>query len=571
MNFYMQKRALIVLSVVMGAFLVLYIRLFEIMVLNHSYYEAYAQKQYFGRYRPETKRGNIYDRHGRVLAIDIDGYSVYIKKAKAIKTETLKKLAAVLGVSSAEIKGRLSQDRGRVVLARHVPPERIIELKDSRYKELIELFPEPLRVYPKGPLASHILGFVGREHIGLEGIEMLYERILNPAPEDILIKKDYRGRVIYADTDLQLQGNSLVLTIDEAIQVILEEEMDRAIKKWQAKAATAIMMDPYSGEILAIANRPNYNPNNPFSYPMSSWRNRAITDPYEPGSTFKLVVATAALQEGIASLDTRFDCRKGYIEVSGKRYYDAETHKGILTLKEIIEKSSNVGTITLAMKMDRSIFYKYMKLYGFGEKTGVDLPGEHPGRIPPLRVLKGRTYASASIGYGIMTTALQVLRAYAAVANGGYLVRPYIVREVYSPRGKLLKKAVPERVRILKPSTVVALKEALKTVVSDEGTAFEAKIEGNPVAGKTGTSRLVDPETGKYSRERYVATFVGMVPVERPRFVLIVVIWEPQEKYYGGEVAAPVFRAVAERTMRYLLVPREDMRDAQVVLISETR
>jgi cell division protein FtsI (penicillin-binding protein 3) len=304
---------------------------------------------------------------------------------------------------------------------------------------------------------------------------------------------------------------------------------------------------------------------------MDNWRNRAITDPYEPGSTFKLVAATAALEEGIAGLDTKIDCRRGYVEVSGKRYYDAERHKGILTLRQIIEKSSNVGTIKLAMKMDRKTFYRYMKLYGFGQKTGVDLPGESRGKVPSLKVIKDKNYASLSIGYGVLTTALQVLRAYAAVANGGYLVRPYIVKEVYSARGRLIKRGTTERIRILKGSTVAALKAALTMVVSPEGTAFKARIEGNLVAGKTGTSRLVDPETGRYSTDRYVASFVGMVPVQRPRFVMIVVLWEPEGKYYGGEVAAPVFRAVAERALKYMLVPREDIPTGQVVLISDER
>ncbi len=569
MNLPVQKRALVVLTIITGAFLVLYIRLFEVMVVNHSYYEAYAKKQYFGHYRPELKRGSIYDRQGRVLAIDVDGYSVYLKDSEALDPNKMKNLLVALGITKKELKRKLKGSVRRVCLRRRLPPEKALVLKDSTYARVVELRAEPMRLYPKGLLASHILGFVGTEHKGLEGIEMLYDSVLRPDNEDIVIKKDRFGRVLYADEDLQLQGNSVVLTIDEGLQMILEDEMDRAMQKWQPRAATAVMMDPYTGQILAMANRPTYDPNNPFKYPMASWRNRALTDPYEPGSTFKLVAATAALEEGIAGLNTKIDCRKGYVEVSGKRYYDAERHKGVLTLKEVLEKSSNVGTIKIAMRMDRKTFYRYMKLYGFGQKTGIDLPGESRGRVPPLGVIKDRTYASLSIGYGVLTTAVQVLRAYAAVANGGYLVRPYIVKEVYSAKGILLKKTRVERVRILSARTVAALKEALAMVVSPEGTAFEAMIDGNLVAGKTGTSRLVDPATGRYSNDRYVASFVGMVPVHRPRFVMIVVFWEPKGKYYGGEVAAPVFRAVAERVLRYMLVPRDDGPSEQVVLVSD--
>jgi len=569
---YMQKRSLIILSVLSGAFMVLYIRLFDVMVLNHSYYEAYAHKQYFGYYKPQIKRGSIYDRHGRILAIDVDGYSIYLKNPRNLKENQIKEIATALELDFNQLKKRLKRVRTkRICLKRRIPPEKVIPLKQKSYQKFFELSSEPLRLYPKGSLASHILGFVGTEHTGLEGIERLYDSFLKPQGEDIVVKKDRFGRVFYSAEDLQLQGDSLVLTIDEALQMILEEEIDRAMQRWHPKAATAVMMDPYTGEILAITNRPTYDPNKPFKYPVDFWRNRAITDPYEPGSTFKLVAITAALQEGIVTLSSKIDCRKGFVEVAGKRYYDAEKHKRILTVEEVLEKSSNVGTIKIAMRMDRKVFYRYMKLYGFGQKTGIDLPGESRGKIPSLRVLKERNYASVSIGYGVLTTAVQVLRAYAAVANGGYLVKPHIVKEIYSSHGTIIKRIKPEKIKILKLSTVRALKEALSMVVSREGTAFEAMLEGNFVAGKTGTSRLVDPKTGRYSRDRYVASFVGMVPVHKPRFVLIIVFWEPEGKYYGGEVAAPVFKAVAERALRYLLVPREDIENSQVVLISDER
>jgi cell division protein FtsI (penicillin-binding protein 3) len=320
-----------------------------------------------------------------------------------------------------------------------------------------------------------------------------------------------------------------------------------------------------------MANRPTYDPNSPLDYAASMRRNRAITDTYEPGSTFKLITAAAVLEENTVDNSMEFDCSEGFIRVGRRTFWD--THKkGVLKFREVIQTSSNVGTIMLAQLLGEESLYKYIKKLGFGEKTGVDLPGETKGVVRSPERWSGSSLASISIGYGVGVTPLQVLRAYSSVANGGLLVKPHLVREIISPEGGTVYRFSPGGLeRVMSKNTADTLKEILVSVTNERGTAYGASVEGNLVAGKTGTARLIDPDTGKYSTERYASSFVGFVPADNPKIAMIVVVYEPKEEYYGGVVAAPIFRRIADKTLSYLNVPREDTFRENILIVRSKR
>ncbi|MBI5203811.1 MAG: penicillin-binding protein 2, partial [Nitrospirae bacterium] len=296
-------------------------------------------------------------------------------------------------------------------------------------------------------------------------------------------------------------------------------------------------------------------------------RNRAITDCYEPGSTFKIIVGAAVIEEKEVKLDTRFDCSKGAISVGNAVIHDAHKH-GVLTFKEVIQKSSNVGSAMLGMQLGKERLYKYAKLFGFGEKTGIDLPGEVSGWIRPPEKWSGMSLGTIAIGQEVAVTPLQILRAYSAIANGGILIKPHVVSEIRSPDGTLIYSFTPAGNKAaISRQTADIFKDILKTVTEEGGTGRSASVEGNQVAGKTGTAQIIDPKTRRYSREKYVSSFVGFVPADNPMIAMIVVVYEPRGQIYGGVVAAPVFKEIAKQSLSYLNVPREDTNEKNVLVV----
>jgi cell division protein FtsI (penicillin-binding protein 3) len=327
-------------------------------------------------------------------------------------------------------------------------------------------------------------------------------------------------------------------------------------------------MDPYTGEILALANRPAYDLNNISGVGKNAIRNRGVTDVYEPGSTFKVIIGTAALEEKLYNLDSKFDCSRGAIEVGGKVIHDAHKH-GVLTFQEVIQKSSNVGSIMIGMKLGKERLYRYAKLYGFGEASGIDMPGEVSGWIRKPERWSATSIGAIPIGQEVAVTPLQILRAYSVIANGGYLVQPHLVSEIRAPEGQTLSFFKGETKRVISEKTAKVFKDILKTVVEEGGTATEAAIEGNQVAGKTGTAQLIDSGTGRYSRSRYVSSFVGFVPADNPKIAMIVVVYEPKGQIYGGVVAGPVFKDIANQALSYLNVPMDENYRKDMMLVSK--
>lgn len=565
----MGKRAIILNTLIAFAFVVIIIRLADIMIFNHQRFLEKARKQQLSIEEIQVRRGTIFDRRGRELALNLEVESLYGDPTEMVSPEDAANILSNLtGKSEKAIYRKLRSDGRFVWIERKLEIDTTEKIKALGLKG-IGFVQEAKRFYPKGTLASHIIGSVNIDNKGIEGIELQYDKFIGSTGGKVLFKRDASGKRLSDGVDREHRGNNIMLTIDEGLQAIVEAELDEAMSRWRASAATAIVMDPWTGEILALANRPAFNPNLPGKHRDSERRNRAITDVYEPGSTFKIIVGTAALEEKMVKLDTLFDCSSGYIEIGGKKIRDAHKH-GVLTFKEVIQKSSNVGSSMIGLKLGKERIYKYARAFGFGEKTGIDLPGEVSGWIRPPERWSGTSIGAISIGQEVAVTPLQILRAYSAIANGGFLVTPHVVSRIFSPEGKTLWSFNPSYKRAISSKTAMVFKEILKTVTEEGGTATAASIEGNEVAGKTGTAQVVDPLTKRYSRDRYIASFVGFVPADNPRLSMIVVIYEPKGVHYGGVVAAPVFKRIAENALSYLNIPREDIYE-NVLVVNNSR
>jgi cell division protein FtsI (penicillin-binding protein 3) len=561
------KRAVILSTAIVFGFALVALRLADLMLINHERLARKAGQQYVGKRSVQVYRGGIYDRRGREWAVNLDVLSAYFNPFEADSPALA--AAALSGVTDADCESlleRFSSGRSFVWVKRKLSTGAVRELKALGLGGL-GFLPEVKRAYPKGVLASHVVGFVGVDNQPLGGVELKYDGSLRGRAEKVAYSRDAAGRALSGGLDLERRGNSVILTIDEGLQYILEKQLDAAMSQWRSVSVSAVMMNPFSGEILAMANRPTYDPNAPAAARVETRRNRTITDTYEPGSTFKLITAAAALEEGLVDVSTEFDCSKGFIRVGRKTIWDTH-NSGVITFKEVIQTSSNVGTIMVGQMLEAGKFHDYIRRFGFGEKTGIDLPGESRGAVMPPGEWSESAMASMSVGYSVGVTPLQVLRAYSVVANGGLMVRPHVVREVISPVGDSIYRFNPDGLeRVISRGTADTLRGILVSVTNEGGTASGAAVDGNLVAGKTGTARLIDSATGEYSTEKYSSSFVGFVPADRPKVAVIVVVFEPKEEFFGGIVAAPVFREIAEKTLAYLNVPREDVFEENILVV----
>jgi cell division protein FtsI/penicillin-binding protein 2 len=574
-----RKRTIILNTALVFGFLVIFLRLIDLMIFKHRLLSERARLQQMTTEDVQAMRGNIYDRRGRAFAVNVELESLYCdSKEAAIDKERIKALSSVLNMKPAIVQSRLEKNRSFTWLDRKLHPDTVKKVKvvlgmKPGGKEApargFGFIPEAKRLYPNGSLAAHVIGAVGLDNQPLEGLELKFNKYLNAAGGKVRFSRDASGNLLSSGANLETKGDDIRLTIDEGLQYIVERQLDRAMTKWRAKAATAVMMDPFTGDILALANRPTYNPNDLGRSTRNEMRDRAITDVYEPGSTFKIVVGSAALEEKAVGLNSTFDCSKGYIVVGGHAIHDAHKH-GVLTFREVIQKSSNVGTTMIGMKLGKEKIYRYAKRYGFGDATGIDLPGEVSGWIRKPDNWSATSVGAVSIGQEVAVTPLQMLRAYSAVANGGFLVRPHVVAEIRTHTGKTVYSFRPAPLkRVVSEETALRFKNILKTVVEEGGTAPDAAVDGNEVAGKTGTAQLFDRKTGRYSKSRYVSSFVGFVPADNPKIAVIVVVYEPKGMAYGGIVAGPVFRNIADQALSYLNVPRDDAPDKNLLLVSK--
>lgn len=513
----------------------------------------------------KAKRGILYDRNGRELAISVSTDSVYAIPAEIRKDkkerETAHQLATILDMDEEKIYDRITRQSSFVWIKRQVDLETSLKLRKLDLKG-IGLSEESRRFYPKGKLASHVLGISGIDNTGLDGLDLYYDKLIGGTDGRIVIEHDAWGREIPEATHRYIpptDGSDIVLTIDETIQYILERELDKAVELRQPKAACGIVMDPKTGEILALASRPNFDPNNYNDYPASNRRNFAVNDAYEPGSTMKIVTAAAGMEEDAVKSSDRFFC-PGSIKVANRSISCAGgANHGSQSYNEVVEHSCNVGFITIGLRLGLENYYRYLNAFGFGQKTGIDIPGEASGITVPQSKATQVDLATMSFGQANAVTPIQLTTAACAIANGGTLMKPHLLKQVLTPDGQVKSSVTPTKVRqVISKETAEELCLILEGVVQN-GSGRNAYIKGYRVAGKTGTAQKIAPGGGYLSNE-YVASFLGFAPANNPRLVCLIVIDAPQGyPYYGGWVAAPVLREVLADSLRYLEVPRTEI------------
>ncbi len=536
-------------------FLAIESRLFYLQVMRHEQLVERAERQQSRSITAHPQRGEIRDREGRVLAYSVDADTIYavptdIDDPAATATALCNALDACSEARRQVIERRLGQERAFAYVGRKVSPEAARRVA-ALGLDGVGFLKEDRRFYPNRELASHLLGYVGIDNQGLGGVESTYDDEISGRPGRMLIQTDARRQAFSRVERPPTTGATIELTIDKYLQHIAERELRAAVRAHEADGGTVVMLDPHSGELLAVANEPSFNPNAFGMAPAAALRNRAVQDVYEPGSAFKLVTTSAALQEGLARRDELFDVSAGVIRIGGTNVYDMFTY-GVLSLEDVIVKSSNVGTIEIGLRVGPERLSEYVRRFGFGRRLSPDLPGESAGIVHRPENLNDRAVASISMGYQVAVTPLQLAAAVGAVANGGELLEPRAVRAVIRD-GRRTER--PRRViqRAITPETAAELTGIMEAVV-ERGTARAARIPGYTVAGKTGTAeKLID---GRYSNVDHNATFVGFAPSRAPLFTMAVMIDTPRgARYTGGVVAAPVFKRVAEAALRHLAVP----------------
>ena len=530
-----------------------------IQIFRSEFLSNLAQRQHEHSMVLEPRRGTIYDRNMRALAINLPVYSIYAnaRAMRQVHDEDLvvEKLSGILKADPKGIRGKLDKDKYFVWIARKVPQEIYLQIKNLKLPG-IGFIKESKRFYPNQSLAAHLIGFAGMDNNGLDGLERDYDKYLRGQQGHAIILRDARSRELMFDKGHvnPVDGFSVVLTIDETIQFIAERALDLMYKKYNCKGASIIVMDPRTGEILAFANRPTYNLEEASKSTPESRTNRAIVFTYEPGSVFKIVTASAALQEGVIHEGDMINCEHGAYRVANHILHDHEP-LGTITFKKVIEQSSNIGTTKVAQKLGPKRVYNYAHHFRFGMKTGIDLPGEARGILKPVSQWSKTSIGAVPIGQEVTVTPIQLVGAISAIANDGIYMRPFVVKYVRDSQGQIIYQHNPQILdRVISKLTSQRMKVILKGVV-DEGTGTKAAIAGVTVAGKTGTAQKV--VGGIYSHAHFYATFAGFAPVENPRLAAVVVFDDPHPAYYGGSVSAPVFSEVVGDSLKYLNTLRE--------------
>ena len=543
------------------------IRAFNLQVLQGQQWDERAERQHQKVIPLTPQRGTIFDRNGEELAVSVDVDSVYVEPGKLRDPSgTTKSLAKVLRLSTGTIKAKLKGSKNFVWLQRQIAPRQSDQIKAMKL-DGVGMIKEHRRFYPNSNIAGHLLGFTGLDPKGLEGLELEYDKMILGRGGYLVMERDALGRGLGAGSP-QIQGatrgHDLYLTLDKNLQYLAERELAEGLRTTEAKAGTVVMMEPSTGKVLAMASAPDYNPNAFFRYKPHQWRNRAVCDTYEPGSTFKIFLMAAALNEAVVSTKQKIDCENGVFRVGGKDIHDHKKYQK-LTPAEIIKYSSNIGSAKIGKMLERKTFHRYLTDFGFGEPTGIDLPGEANGLLRPPDKWFEVDLAAISFGQGVSVTSIQLAAAASAIANGGYLMEPYVVERVVDSQGQVTSKSQPRVVRkVIAQDVAQRVTQMMEMTTEEDGTSANARVPGFRVAGKTGTAQKVDPVTGGYSADKRVASFIGFLPAEAPRIVMLVSIDEPKKGVYGGLTAAPVFSKIAAQAMQYLKVaPNQETRDGE--------
>jgi cell division protein FtsI (penicillin-binding protein 3) len=554
-----QRRLLQVFALLAAWGLVVVARLVQVQLVRHDHYVARAQRQQERTLALNPVRGSILDTRGRVLAESIAAESIYADpQAITDRRAVAKALADVggIGLTAREIEHKLRGNGSFAWIARQLPLEVTAEVRKLGLNGIYFLEAHR-RTYPRARLGANVIGYVGVDGDGLAGIEHSFDDYVRGTPGKVTLLKDARRGIYLLGGDganRPRDGQHVVLTIDSVIQFIAERALARAVAEHRAGGGSVIVMEPKSGDILAMASMPTFDPNRFRDSPKTSWRNRNVEDLYEPGSTFKIVTAAAGLEDGLVTPSQVLDCGNGSITVANITISEHDGHRyERLSFEDVIVNSSNVGTARVGLALGQDRFHEWIRRFGFGEKTGIPLPGESPGLVRRAQRWTQVSPASISIGQEIGVTPLQIIRAVSAIAIDGMLVEPRLVRRVIDDEGRTVYEP-PRRAprRVMSEKTAAVLNEILKNVVS-RGTGKGAALAEHVAAGKTGTAQKAG--RGGYLEGRYVGSFAGYVPADRPRLAILVVIDEPRVEHYGGTVAAPAFREIAEASLRYLGVP----------------
>lgn len=562
----LQGRIGYVALVMIGVLVILVFRYAYLQIVQGDALAQRMRDQSGYEFRIQSLRGAILDRSGKELAVSSMTKSLFVDPNHVYDTHTPEEIASdiapLIGLTEQDILDDIARGGGFVWVKRrleHTEYEAVrAVIREKGYSDCLGFQNEAKRYYPNDALAANVIGFVGTDDEGLDGVEQALDPLLKGEVREERLTVDgqrrpildsiFAGRRVYGSDYCK----TVSLTIDSTIQFMVEQELDRAMAENNPDSITAIVMDPKTGEILAMASRPSYNPNRFWEYPQENWKNRAVAFIYEPGSTFKAVVAGAALQEGIVTPNQVF-FDPGYVMVSGRRIQNWSNESyGAVTFTDIVKKSLNTGFAQVGLSLGAEKMMHYTRVFGFGERTGIDLPGEEEGILFSADDMRDSDIATTAIGQSIAVTPLQLVTAMAAIANGGTLMHPYIVREIRNPDGSVYEERTPREIRrVLEPTVDRTLIGLLEQVVASGG-GKKAEVKGYRIAGKTGTAQKIRRETAGYLEGRYIASFCGFAPVEDPIFTVLVMIDDPRGgDFYGGQIAAPVASRIFTQLLRY--------------------
>ncbi|NIV98098.1 PASTA domain-containing protein [Candidatus Saccharibacteria bacterium] len=530
--------------------LVVVFKLIVVQVVDHSKYRKKARGHLEDRRELLARRGSILDRNHELIAVDLIHYSLAVKPHLLDDPlGTARTLARHLNESAPSILKQIRSSDKFVYIEHRLSPQKVEPLKDLKLKGLI--FEKKFsRYYPYGKVGSQLVGYCDYDNAAKAGLELEYDDVLNGKPGATIYLRDALGNQfpnLDFPTSKPIDGMNVQTTIDMVYQSVLEEELRKTVEGHKAENGSAVLLNPRSGEVLGMANYPGFNPNDYNKFPLHRYRNLAITDMYEPGSTFKMVALAYCLEQLDIDLENQLVyCENGRYQLAQKV---VEDHKkfAYLTARGVFENSSNIGVIKLARKFDSPLFYRYVRDFGFGAPTGIDLPAEASGILHKPGEFSSYSVNYMSIGYEVAVTPLQLAAAYGAIANNGMLMQPYVVQKVFDQKGNIHRRNTPQEIRqVITAQAAERMKKVLHGVVT-RGTGTTANVSGIEIAGKTGTAQKINPETKSYHPNKHVASFVGFFPLESPRFVLLVVINNPKLGYYGSQVAAPAFKNITQR------------------------
>lgn len=567
------KRVLVVVLIMFVLLIVLVLRLFSIQVTNHQKYLLLADKQQNKSFIVKAERGSILDRNHNVLAFTRNDMSLYVDTRMTDSKEKIliaKKLAAVFGKTEKHYLQLMKQALKFMCLEEKIPMQKALQF-EKFVMNGFKIQYDYTRIYPYGSLTSHVLGYVDLDFKGVAGAEKTYDEFLTGIDGIKYIENDATGRIVTVKDDISneaVSGNILVLTINKSYQQILESELAKGLNEYNANSAVGIMMNPNSGEILALANLPDYDPANYNLFNDNQRRNRAITDTYEPGSTIKPIILSLLFEENLAREDEIINTENGEYKIMNTRVRDTHPFSK-LNVREIIEHSSNIGMAKLSGRVPSDRFYKHLRNFGFGNSSGIALPGEAGGMLKKPESYSRISKNFISFGYEISVTPLQLVNAFSALINGGTLYKPFIVKQIINTAGKVVEEFQPGKIRsVVSERTSDKMKDFMIGVVED-GTGKNARLETVLVGGKTGTSQLL--VNGQYSSQEHNSSFVGFFPADNPKIICLIVLHSPKVGKYGGQVAAPIFREVAKKIVEtdLSIVPEESKITRSKKLIDE--